>query len=92
MSNRSTWKGPFIQEKLLRKVNNNITKKKYSVIKTWSRGSTILPNFVGLTIAVYNGRKFIPILVREQMIGMKFGMFAPTRSFYGHNNNSKNRS
>lgn len=90
MANRSVWKGPFIDGHLLKAVEKVIKGgKKNSVIKTWSRRSTILPDFVGLTFAVYNGKKFIPVLVTEQMVGKKFGEFSPTRIFTGHSANKK---
>ncbi|WPX96778.1 30S ribosomal protein S19 [Candidatus Bandiella euplotis] len=89
MGNRSVWKGPFVEPKLLEKVNNAISGGKYTVVKTWSRSSTILPNFVGLTFSVYNGKKFVPVLVNEKMVGKKLGEFAPTRIFTGHGNNRK---
>ncbi len=81
---RSLKKGPFIDEKLLRKIEglNKVGDKK--VIKTWSRRSTISPDFVGHTFAVHNGNKFIPIYVSENMVGHKLGEFAPTRTFRGH--------
>ncbi len=89
MSNRSVWKGPFVEPKLLEKVNAAMEKSTFVAIKTWSRKSTILPNFVGLTFSVHNGRKFIPVLVNEKMVGKKLGEFAPTRTFSGHVNNRK---
>ena len=81
---RSVKKGPFVQEKLLLKVSlmNELNDKK--VIKTWSRASTILPEFVGHTFAVHNGNKFIPVYVTENMVGHKLGEFSPTRIFKGH--------
>jgi small subunit ribosomal protein S19 len=81
---RSVWKGPFVERSLLKKVEAARTGGKNTVIKTWSRRSTILPNFVGLTFGVHNGNKFIPVLVTDQMIGHKLGEFAPTRLFKGH--------
>ena len=89
MNNRSIWKGPFVEPKLLNKVRDVIKGNKFIKIKTWSRKSTALPNFVGLTFLVHNGKKFIPILVNEKMVGKKLGEFAPTRIFYGHENNKK---
>ncbi len=81
---RSVKKGPYINEKLLRKVEMlNATNEK-RVIRTWSRASTIAPEFVGHTVAVHNGNKFIPVYVSENMVGHKFGEFAPTRLFRGH--------
>ena len=81
---RSVWKGPFVDETLIKKAQAVSDSGKKQVIKTWSRRSTILPEFVGLTFGVYNGRKFIPIFVTENMVGHKFGEFSPTRSFKGH--------
>ncbi len=84
---RSVWKGPFVDRHLLKKVETMRAAAKKEVIKTWSRRSTILPNFVGLTFGVHNGKKFIPVLVTDQMIGHKLGEFAPTRTFGGHAGN-----
>lgn len=81
---RSVWKGPFIDSHLLKKVEGVLNGGKKGVIQTWSRRSTILPQFVGLTFGVHNGKKFIPVLVTDQMIGHKLGEFAPTRTYYGH--------
>ena len=81
---RSVWKGPFVDGYLLKKAEKSRESGRKEVIKTWSRRSTILPQFVGLTFGVYNGHKFIPVLVTENMIGHKFGEFSPTRDFYGH--------
>ncbi len=81
---RSVWKGPFIDGYLLKKADVSRESGRKEVIKTWSRRSTILPQFVGLTFGVYNGQKFIPVLVTENMIGHKLGEFAPTRTYYGH--------
>jgi small subunit ribosomal protein S19 len=81
---RSVWKGPFVDGYMLKKAEEARAASRNQVIKTWSRRSTILPQFVGLTFGVYNGNKFIPVLVTEDMIGHKFGEFAPTRTFYGH--------
>ncbi len=81
---RAVWKGPFVEESLIRKVEkqkNDSTKKP---IKTWSRKSTIIPDFVGISFLIYNGKKFIPITVSEDMVGHKFGEFVPTRQFAGH--------
>jgi small subunit ribosomal protein S19 len=89
MGNRSVWKGPFVEPKLLEKVGKAMSGGKYTVIKTWSRRSTILPNFVGLTFSVHNGKKFVPVLVNEKMVGKKLGEFSPTRTFFGHGNNRK---
>ena len=81
---RSIKKGPFVDLHLIKKVDHAISKNDKKVIKTWSRRSTVLPEMVGLTFAVHNGRKFIPVYVTENMIGHKFGEFAPTRTFTGH--------
>lgn len=86
---RSVWKGPFVDGYLLKKADAARTSGRSSVIQTWSRRSTILPQFVGLTFGVYNGKKFIPVLVTEEMIGHKFGEFSPTRTFQGHGGNNK---
>lgn len=88
-SKRSVWKGPFVDGHLLKKVQEVITSGKHLVIKTWSRRSTILPDFVGLTFNVYNGKSFLPVLVNEAMIGKKLGEFSPTRTFRGHGSNKK---
>ena len=81
---RSVRKGPFVDGYLLRKADKTRASGRAEVIKTWSRRSTVLPQFVGLTFAVYNGRKFIPVQVSENMVGHKLGEFAPTRTFTGH--------
>jgi small subunit ribosomal protein S19 len=81
---RSVRKGPFVDGYMLKKADAAHKSGRKDVIKIWSRRSTILPQFVGLTFGVYNGQKHIPVLVSEDMIGHKFGEFAPTRSFYGH--------
>ncbi len=82
---RSVWKGPFVDLHLLKKAEGQQDAGVNSrPIKTWSRRSTILPQFVGLTFNVYNGRKFVPVSVNEDMVGMKLGEFAPTRTFTGH--------
>jgi len=81
---RSVWKGPFVDGYLLKKAETARGAARSTPIKTWSRRSTILPQFVGLTFNVYNGRKFIPVTVNEDMVGMKLGEFAPTRTFPGH--------
>jgi small subunit ribosomal protein S19 len=81
---RSVWKGPFFDMYLLKKAEAARSSGKNTVIQTWSRRSTIIPQFVGLTFGVYNGQKFIPVLVSEEMVGHKFGEFAPTRTYYGH--------
>jgi small subunit ribosomal protein S19 len=81
---RSTWKGPFVDGYLLKKSERTRGSGRNEIIKIWSRRSTILPQFVGQTYGVYNGQKFIPVLVTENMIGHKFGEFSPTRTFHGH--------
>ena len=81
---RSVWKGPFIDGYLLKKADKVRASGRNEVIKIWSRRSTILPQFVGLTFGVYNGHKFIPVSVNEDMVGHKLGEFAPTRTFPGH--------
>jgi small subunit ribosomal protein S19 len=81
---RSVKKGPFVQESLLRKVQGMNSRNEKRVIKTWSRASTVLPDFVGHTFAVHNGNKFIPVYVTENMVGHRLGEFAPTRLFRGH--------
>ncbi len=86
---RSVWKGPFIDGYLLKKAEVSRESGRKEVIKSWSRRSTILPQFVGLTFGVYNGHKFIPVLVTENMIGHKFGEFSPTRTYYGHSADKK---
>lgn len=81
---RSTWKGPFVDGYLLKKAEAARAGRSNEVIKIWSRRSTILPQFVGLTFGVHNGHKHIPVLVTEDMVGHKFGEFSPTRTYYGH--------
>ncbi|MGD1878439.1 MAG: 30S ribosomal protein S19 [Kiloniellaceae bacterium] len=81
---RSVWKGPFVDSYLLKKAEASRGSGRNEIIKTWSRRSTIMPQFVGLTFGVYNGKKFLPVLVTENMVGHKFGAFAPTRTFFGH--------
>jgi small subunit ribosomal protein S19 len=81
---RSLKKGPFVDDHLLKKVDDLNERSEKKVIKTWSRRSTILPEFVGHTIAVHNGKKFIPVYVTENMVGHKLGEFSPTRTFKGH--------
>ncbi len=81
---RSVWKGPFFDGYLLKKAEKVRESGRKEVIKIWSRRSTILPQFVGLTFGVYNGKKHIPVLISEDMIGHKFGEFSPTRTYYGH--------
>ena len=86
---RSVWKGPFVDGFLLKKAETSRASGRNDVIKIWSRRSTILPQFVGLTFGVHNGRKFVPVLVTENMIGHKFGEFSPTRTYYGHTADKK---
>ena len=86
---RSVWKGPFIDGYLLKKAEDTRSSGRNQVIRTWSRRSTVLPQFVGLTFGVHNGHKFLPVLVTENMVGHKFGEFAPTRTFYGHSSDKK---
>jgi len=81
---RSLKKGPFIDQKLFKKVSVAQGTRSNQVIKTWSRRSTILPEMVGITLAVHNGRKFLPVFVTENMVGHKLGEFSPTRTYYGH--------
>ena len=81
---RSVKKGPFIDGHLLEKIEEAVKTKNKKVIKTWSRRSTIVPDAIGLTFAVHNGRKFVPVFVTEAMVGHKLGEFAPTRTFKGH--------
>ena len=81
---RSVWKGPFVEESLIKKVEKQKNNPNRKPIKTWSRKSTILPDFVGISFLIYNGKKFIPITISEDMVGHKFGEFAPTRQFFGH--------
>ncbi len=81
---RSLKKGPFCDDHLLKKITTAQATKDKKVIKTWSRRSTVLPDFVGSTLAVHNGRKFVPVYVTENMVGHKLGEFAPTRQFHGH--------
>ena len=86
---RSLKKGPFVSVKLARKVTASTESNKKSVIKTWSRASMIIPDFVGQTIAVHNGKQFIPVFITENMVGHKLGEFSPTRTFRGHSGNKK---
>lgn len=86
---RSIWKGPFVDGYLLKKADKVREFGWNEVIKTWSRRSTILPQFVGLTFGVYNGQKHVPVLVSEEMIGHKFGEFSPSRTYYGHGADKK---
>ena len=86
---RSVWKGPFVDGYLLKKAERVRRANSKEAIKTWSRRSTILPQFVGLTFAVHNGQKFMPVLVTENMVGHKLGEFSPTRTFHGHSGDKK---
>lgn len=86
---RSVKKGPYVEECLMRKVRRAIETGEKKVIKTWSRRSTIIPDMVGYTFAVHNGRKFMPVFVTENMVGHKLGEFSPTRTFHGHSGDRK---
>mgnify|MGYP001367267874 FL=1 len=88
---RAVWKGPFVEESLMKKVDKYKTDPKKIPIKTWSRKSTIIPDFVGVSFLIYNGKKFIPITISEDMVGHKLGEFAPTRTYYGHAADKKSR-
>ena len=89
---RAVWKGPFVDGYLLKKADVARASGKHTIIKTWSRRSTILPQFIGLTFGVYNGKKFIPVSVNEDMIGHKLGEFAPTRIFIAHSAEKKDKT
>ena len=89
---RSLKKGPFIEERLMKKVQESQENRSNKVIKTWSRRSTIVPEMVGLTLAVHNGRKFIPVFISENMVGHKLGEFSPTRTFHGHSGDKKTKA
>jgi small subunit ribosomal protein S19 len=86
---RSIWKGPFVDGYLLKKVQEATKTGTRTAIKTWSRRSTILPQFVGLNFAVHNGKKFIPVFITEEMVGQKFGEYSPTRTYFGHTADKK---
>ncbi len=88
---RSLKKGPFVDDHLMKKASEAQETGSRKIIKTWSRRSTILPEFVGLTFAVHNGKKFLPVFVTEDMVGHKLGEFAPTRTFYSHAGDKKSR-
>ncbi len=88
---RSLKKGPFIDPKLLKKVIASQEARSSRVIKTWSRRSTIVPEMVGTTLAVHNGRKFVPVFITEDMVGHKLGEFSPTRTYYGHAGDKKSK-
>mgnify|MGYP006099941111 CR=1 FL=1 len=81
---RSVWKGPFVDPSLLKKVEKLKSQSNPTPIKTWSRKSTIIPEFIGVSFLIYNGKKFIPIKISEEMVGHKLGEFSPTRQFHGH--------
>ena len=81
---RAIWKGPFVEESLMKKVDKYKSDPKKIPIKTWSRKSTIIPDFVGVSFLIYNGKKFIPVYVTENMVGHKLGEFSPTRNYRGH--------
>ena len=88
---RSIWKGPFVDGYLLKKAEKARGSSRNEMIRIWSRRSTILPQFVGLTFGVYNGQKHVPVMVTEEMVGHKFGEFSPTRMFYGHSSDRKSK-
>ena len=86
---RSIKKGPFVDDHLMRKVEKQLSTKDKSVIKTWSRRSVVLPEFIGLTFAVHNGHKFVPVYISENAVGHKLGEFSPTRTYRGHKEKKK---
>ena len=86
---RAVWKGPFVEESLMKKVDKYKADPKKIPIKTWSRKSTIIPDFVGVSFLIYNGKKFIPVFITEEMVGQKLGEYAPTRTYYGHTADKK---
>lgn len=88
---RSVWKGPFVDGYILKKAEAAQASGRKQVIRIWSRRSTVLPQFVGLTFGVYNGHKFIPVLISEDMVGHKFGEFSPTRTYYGHASDKRSK-
>ena len=88
---RSLKKGPFVDDDLMEKVEKAKESRETKVIKTWSRRSTITPDFIGVTFAVHNGKKFIPVFVSEEMVGHKLGEFAPTRTFHSHSGDRKSK-
>jgi small subunit ribosomal protein S19 len=88
---RSLKKGPYVEPKLMNKVLVTQESRSNRVIKTWSRRSTVIPEMVGITLAVHNGRKFVPVFVSENMVGHKLGEFSPTRTFYGHAGDKKSK-
>jgi small subunit ribosomal protein S19 len=89
---RSLKKGPYVDLKLIKKIDEATASRSNTVIRTWSRRSTIIPEMVGLTFAVHNGKKFIPVFVSENMVGHKLGEFSPTRTFYGHAGSKKSKT
>jgi small subunit ribosomal protein S19 len=89
---RSLKKGPYVEDKLMKKVNEMLSTGEKKIVKTWSRRSTVVPEFIGYTFAVHNGKKFIPVYVTENMVGHKLGEFASTRTFKGHAGSSKTTS
>ena len=88
---RSLKKGPYVHHSLIKKVQTNLDSKKKAVVKTWSRASMIIPDFVGQTIAVHNGRQFVPVYITENMVGHKLGEFAVTRTFKMHSGDRKSK-
>ena len=88
---RSTKKGPFVEERLMRRINTMNEQNQKNMIKTWSRTSTVFPEMVGHTIAVHDGRKHVPVFISESMVGHKLGEFAPTRTYRGHSGDKKDR-
>ena len=88
---RSVKKGPFVDDHLMKKVQDNLRAKVKKIVKTWSRRSMVVPDMVGMTFAVHNGRKHIPVFVTENMVGHKLGEFAPTRTFHGHSGEKKTK-
>jgi len=86
---RSVWKGPFVDGYLLKKAEASHAEGRKKPIKTWSRRSTIMPQFVGLTFQVHNGQKFVPVMINEDMVGHKLGEFSPSRTYYGHGADKK---
>ena len=88
---RSVWKGPYFDITLYKKIKKSKDENSKSPIKTWSRRSTIIPDFVGVTLSVYNGKSFIPVFVTEDMVGHKLGEFSPTRTYYGHTADKKSK-
>ncbi|MDI6801769.1 MAG: 30S ribosomal protein S19 [Thermodesulfovibrionales bacterium] len=89
---RSLKKGPYVDQKLMKKVEVILETGEKKMIKTWSRRSTVMPEFIGITFAVHNGRKFIPVYVTENMVGHKLGEFSPTKTFKGHSGSAKTTS